>query len=465
MDRREYLRTIVGAASLFALTGCNETAENLANADTATPTATPEPDPSINWSEEWLQSTDYRLSVDVRMNGVDEVQFAKGTAGEGSFTSVSSGGQHTIAGPETEHGPIESGTTVVAKYPIEPEFEGGVAAIKFGFHMIGSQEQASYPLFLHGIQGSTDPEPEGGATVTRTYQQTVRNRQTELTIEVPQVYIDYYEGRYRTRSYGAYVADKYDDPYLDSVLNAFEDYGQRNDLSDREIIDQMAGWVQNLKYTDDRASTGFNEYPKYPVETLTDKGGDCEDTCILLASMLERFGYGSVLLAFRDANHMALGVAGEGDLPGTSYEYQGTQFYYLETTAAGWEIGQLPENVQGHSPEFMTINDHPILVFNYAVQVSEEGGASVEANMRNVGNAPAQNAQFRAEFQDQSNSNTESVVSDSVSIPPEGEDNITLSARPPDDKPQRVRASVLLDGQLHDWTASDYQEPAVPPSE
>lgn len=83
------------------------------------------------------------------------------------------------------------------------------------------------------------------------------------------------------------------------------------------------------------------EYPRYPVESLVDGGGDCEDYSILGASILKLMGYDVALLFL--PGHAALGVAGAEGVPGVFAEYKDNRYYYCEMTAAGWKIGDLPE--------------------------------------------------------------------------------------------------------------------------
>ena len=77
------------------------------------------------------------------------------------------------------------------------------------------------------------------------------------------------------------------------------------DNSNSIYIDYLVGIVQDFTYTDD-FTTGLNEYPKYPIETLFDKAGDCEDTSILLTTLLKANNYDTVLIEM--PGHMATGV-------------------------------------------------------------------------------------------------------------------------------------------------------------
>lgn len=82
------------------------------------------------------------------------------------------------------------------------------------------------------------------------------------------------------------------------------------------------------------------EYPKYPIETLAEEAGDCEDSAILAAALLKSMGYDSALIYL--PGHCALGIAGVDGMPGTSVKLNNVSYYYCETTATGWKIGKLP---------------------------------------------------------------------------------------------------------------------------
>jgi hypothetical protein len=87
------------------------------------------------------------------------------------------------------------------------------------------------------------------------------------------------------------------------------------------------------------------EYPKYPLETLVDRGGDCEDLAILFASLVASIGYRAILISI--PGHMFTGVA----LPvapahnnGTVYYHDigSTRFYTCECTSYWFNVGVIP---------------------------------------------------------------------------------------------------------------------------
>ena len=141
--------------------------------------------------------------------------------------------------------------------------------------------------------------------------------------------------------YSIYVTDKSDDEWIGEIVKKFKTEGQKYGYTDDDIVKLMISFVQSLDYATDIDTTGYDEYPKFPLETLYDKGGDCEDTCILLASLIREFGYGTVLIIFDD--HMGIGIKGETGGIGSYFEYNGTPYYYVETTGENWEIGEIPD--------------------------------------------------------------------------------------------------------------------------
>ena len=102
-------------------------------------------------------------------------------------------------------------------------------------------------------------------------------------------------------------------------------------------IEFISCFVGTLQYHDDFETTGCHEYPRYPIETLVDSGGDCEDKAILLASLLNLAGYDANLLL--SSNHCAVGVLGSEDMSGDYYLDKGRRYYFIEaTTPAGCGI-------------------------------------------------------------------------------------------------------------------------------
>jgi len=106
----------------------------------------------------------------------------------------------------------------------------------------------------------------------------------------------------------------------------------------------------NVQYALDNETHGCIEYWKFPVETIVEKEGDCEDSAILYASIMDALGYEVVLLfyKFEDKNsgHLAVGINLQGD-HGEYVEDNGKKYFYCETTTSQFNIGQLPPEIKG----------------------------------------------------------------------------------------------------------------------
>ena len=65
-----------------------------------------------------------------------------------------------------------------------------------------------------------------------------------------------------------------------------------------------------------------------------------------MITIAEILGIDSALIlipeAVPDAGHAAVGLALD-NISGTYYELDGTEYFYSETTAVGWQIGEIPD--------------------------------------------------------------------------------------------------------------------------
>jgi hypothetical protein len=112
------------------------------------------------------------------------------------------------------------------------------------------------------------------------------------------------------------------------------------DFSDVQKAQFVLSFVQYIEYVEDEVSASQDEYWRFPVQTLYDKMGDCEDKAFLYASIMEAMGFDAVILIYE--GHAATGIAVDG-ASGTYYNFEGSKYYYCETTAVGWEVGDIPD--------------------------------------------------------------------------------------------------------------------------
>ena len=206
----------------------------------------------------------------------------------------------------------------------------------------------------------------------------------------PKVYENFRE-RERTRDYDLFASDYYSKEFIKSITDILGDYGKDNGLHDAEIPYFIISFVQDLEYTSDDVTTGFDEYPRFPYETIYDNGGDCEDTSILAAAMIHELGYGVALLQF--PKHLAIGVKCTPS-PGQSYyTHYGIDYCFLETTG-NWDVGEVPPNLKGESAIVKPIFERPSLEVDFTSKYEynwRDVYVDVDVNVRNLGSETAEN--------------------------------------------------------------------------
>ena len=85
------------------------------------------------------------------------------------------------------------------------------------------------------------------------------------------------------------------------IAYMLKDISEQNKFDEVNEINFIMSFVQALKYTEDNVSAGVGEYPKFPIETLVDQSGDCEDSAALLISILEVLNYEAALILIPEA--------------------------------------------------------------------------------------------------------------------------------------------------------------------
>lgn len=130
-----------------------------------------------------------------------------------------------------------------------------------------------------------------------------------------------------------------------SLANALADCTSR--MTELERADCVLKFVQRCTtYQLDEDYSGETEYWKFPVETIVQRCGDCEDTSILYASLMAAMGYDTAILLYDSyeyygIGHAAAGVAIGDKVPGGSYyTINGLKYYYCETTSDTMGVGE-----------------------------------------------------------------------------------------------------------------------------
>jgi hypothetical protein len=182
---------------------------------------------------------------------------------------------------------------------------------------------------------------------------------------IPKQTYQYFESQKRTGDYREYVMNDRDDELMSSLADFLSKEAEKKGWGEADTVSLVLSFVQSMSYTDDEVTTGYDEYPRYPVETMKDGGGDCEDTAILFTSIVREMGYGVALLELKEDKHMAAGVLisqeavdnWNRDYPLTYYPTEnGEEMYaYCETTSEGWKLGQKPEDLESTTARIIDV--------------------------------------------------------------------------------------------------------------
>ena len=211
---------------------------------------------------------------------------------------------------------------------------------------------------------STVPSSNGdGRGFTRDFVWQYAGRSFNLAFDLHPDTYELFRQRERTRDYDLFASDFHSKPFIQEITRKLADYGTASGLSDAEIPYFIVSFVQNLPYTSDDLTTGFDEYPRFPYETLYDNGGDCEDTSILASAMLHELRYDVALLLF--PGHMAVGFECRAETGQPRYRHHGRRYCYLETTGDDWDVGVVPPSVQGAVAIIKPIIERPVLVVEF----------------------------------------------------------------------------------------------------
>ncbi|MDD5191639.1 MAG: hypothetical protein PHH54_02040 [Candidatus Nanoarchaeia archaeon] len=147
--------------------------------------------------------------------------------------------------------------------------------------------------------------------------------------------------------YVSYVT--YNDPTIIKIAKDLT----KNCKSKEESAQVLLDLVHNQLY--DTSGEGIFDYVKFPLETLVERNGDCEDLSILGAALMKSIGIDVALINYsplelgKFTGHMALGV--NGNFNGAYFENKGVRYYYAESTGTDWlnnkstgKIGNIPED-------------------------------------------------------------------------------------------------------------------------
>lgn len=208
-----------------------------------------------------------------------------------------------------------------------------------------TQTPAYYPTLLpvyYPTPVPTQAPDQSDDYYIRSYKWSFKGYDYTWDLTISKDSYNFYKSRPHNRqsNYAMYAMSDYDRTYLLSLIDKLKEASARDGFSEYDSVKMVIAFVQSLPYTSDSVTTGYDEYPRYPIETLVDNGGDCEDASILTAALLNEMNYGVVLIS--PPGHMAVGIKGSDNIQGTYWTYEGSKYFYVETTGDGWDIGEIP---------------------------------------------------------------------------------------------------------------------------
>ena len=242
---------------------------------------------------------------------------------------------------------------------------------------------------------STMPRSEAGGGFTRNFAWQYAGQTYQVALDLDPATYAAYRQRERTRDYDLFASDSHSKPFIEKVTRKLAEQGRASGLSRAEMQHLIVSFVQDLPYTSDEVTTGYDEYPRFPYETLYDKGGDCEDTSILASALLHELGYEVALLFF--PGHVAVGVECRPQAGQPHYRHRGRRYCYVETTGDNWVIGEVPPSVHGLAATVKPVIERPVMVVEFVARYhrpAELDTVTVEVSVRikNLGSQTARGA-------------------------------------------------------------------------
>lgn len=311
---------------------------------------------------------------------------------------------------------------------------------------------------------------QSAEVLARHYAWSYSGNEWTVELQIPEALYNYYMDLPRppSENYSVYITHPSDDDYIKSLTDEIENIARQEQFSELEKVEFATAFVQHLPYTTDSVTTSYDEYPRYPVETLVDDGGDCEDTSILLAALLNEMGYGVVLVAFPETSdtdgHMGIGVLGGEGIYGTYFNVDGQKYFYVETTNTGWGIGDIPEQYERVGVNIYEMVPTPILTHKWTGETTErilgsqvtEFTVDLQVIIENLGSSPADDVFILAGFDAGGGKIWNSEKSQPFNISVDQRVTIKLTLQAPLGKHTRLVIQVVDDGRAVDESHSEW---------
>jgi hypothetical protein len=186
---------------------------------------------------------------------------------------------------------------------------------------------------------------------------------------------------YRDNLFGEYFTwgDVYlymilnDYKYFDKILHTYDSIGRARNLNNDEFAKMVVSSVQSIPYCfiapascdhpdvaqmiKDMQCPCLGHIRHYgvqsPIEFMYNQMGDCDTRAVYLYLILTHFNYDVAVLVSEYYQHAVLGI----NMPasGVALKHQGKKYYLWETTAEGYEPGQMPPDMKNTNFWFVAL--------------------------------------------------------------------------------------------------------------
>lgn len=226
---------------------------------------------------------------------------------------------------------------------------------------------------VENVQGKVQENsfPELSGETTKTFDWTYKNRKYGLDLVLYQSAYEYYRSlpkeyfysgelpqNWEEEYYARFLESKGSDKTISQLAQKIRGLGEKNKLSENQIVDLVLAFVQSINYDDAKAKNilakNGSERMLYPYELLWQQSGVCSDKSILAYAILREMGYGAALFIYEDNNHMSVAV----QCP-KNYSTYGSGYCYAETTSTGNKIGIIP-NIDADSNKTVDLSSYSL---------------------------------------------------------------------------------------------------------
>jgi len=181
-----------------------------------------------------------------------------------------------------------------------------------------------------------------------------RDKTYELNVSIPYILYQYYTVQshflFSPSDFSRFVTPYTLKPIADRLWQIYN--------NTEDFTNAVLGMVHQITYKEVAP-------PKYPVETLVNGYGDCDLFSYIAASILEAGGIPTVLLYYKEQEHMeiAVDIGSEPTQARTSVysvTYQNATYYIAECTGGqwrqGWRVGECPTDYQNATTQIIGLD-------------------------------------------------------------------------------------------------------------